>query len=77
MCHPQGGGVLTSIIKVYTDVRLDGVYFSGLQVYEWVSFSLQKYINRVSFSSKIYMNGKNLKNSIFSLWEVYEWVCFF
>ena len=25
------------------------VYFSGLQVYEWVSFSLQKYINGVSF----------------------------
>ena len=47
-----GGGGVTSIIKVYTDVQLDGVYFSGLQVYEWVSFSLQNYINGVSFSLK-------------------------
>ena len=50
------GGGLTSIIKVYTDVRLEGVYFSGLQVYDWVSFSHQKYINGVSFSPKKYMN---------------------
>ena len=30
----EGGGGVTSIIKlyIYTDVRLDGVYFSGLQV---------------------------------------------
>ena len=48
--------VITSIIKVYTDVRLEGVYFSGLQVYEWVSFSHQKYINGVSLPKK-YMNG--------------------
>ena len=44
-----GEGVLNSIIKVYTDMRLEGVYFSGLQVYERVSFSHQKYINGVSF----------------------------
>ena len=42
----------------------NGVYFSGLPVYEWVSFLHQKYINGVSFSPKKYMNGKNLKNSI-------------
>ena len=57
----------------------NGVYFSGLQVYEWVSFSPQKYINGVSFSLKKYMNRYNLKNSIivqFSLWDVYEWVMF-
>ena len=29
---------------------------SDLQVYEWVSFSPQKYINGVSFSLKKYMN---------------------
>ena len=49
-------GGLTSIIKVYTDVRLEWVYFSGLQVYEWVSFPLLKYINGVSFSLRNYMN---------------------
>ena len=38
----MGGGGLTSIIKVYADMRLDGIYFSDLQVYEWVYFSLQK-----------------------------------
>ena len=42
----------------------NGVYFSGLPVYEWVSFLHQKYINGVSFSPKKYMNGLNLKNSI-------------
>ena len=31
-----------SIVKVYTDVRLE----VGLQVYEWVSFSPQKYVSR-------------------------------
>ena len=46
------GGEVTSIIKVYTDVRLEGVYSSGLQVYKWVSFSHQKYINGVYFSPK-------------------------
>ena len=61
-----GGGVLTSIIKVYTDVRLDEVYFSGLQVYEWVYFSLQKYIDGVSLS---------LQKYIFTQ-KVYEWVQF-
>ena len=56
--HGGGGGV-TSIIKVYTDVQLEGVYFSGLQIYKWVLFSHQKYINGVSFSfsPKKYMNG--------------------
>ena len=57
VCEIAGGGGLTSIIKVYTDVRLEGVYFSGLQAYEWVSFSHQKNINGVSFSPKKYMNG--------------------
>ena len=52
-----GGGGLTSIIKVYTDMRLEGVYFSGLKVYEWISFSHQKYINGISFLPKKYMNG--------------------
>ena len=33
-------------------------YFSGLQVHEWVLFSLQK---GVSFSPKKYMNRYNLK----------------
>ena len=58
--HGRGGGAgraVTSIIKVYTDVRQEGVYFSGLQVYEWVSFSHQKYINGISFSLKKSMNG--------------------
>ena len=34
----------------------NGIYFSGLQVYEWVYFSLQKYINGVSviFTQKVY-----------------------
>ena len=40
-----GGGGVTSIIKVYTDVRLEGVYFSGLLVYKWVSFSHKKYLD--------------------------------
>ena len=56
--HYKGiGGGVTSIIKVYTDVRLEWVYFSGLPVYEWVSFLHQKYISGVSFSHKKYMNG--------------------
>ena len=33
--HTRGGG-LAAIINVYTDMRLEGVYFSGFQVYEWV-----------------------------------------
>ena len=57
----EGGGA--SIIKVYTDVRLEWVYFSGLRVYELVSFSLQKYINMI--------NGVS-----FSPKKVYEWVKF-
>ena len=55
---------LTSIIKVYTDVRLElGILFRPPldQVYEWVSFSLQKYINGVSFSPKKNMNGYNFR----------------
>ena len=52
--HPKSRAA-TPIIKVYTDVRLEGVSFSGLQIYEWVSFSHQKYV----FSPKKY-----LKNSI-------------
>ena len=47
---------------IYTDVRLEGVYCLGLQVYEWVSFSYHKYINWVSFSLKEYYD--------------YEWVKF-
>ena len=54
------GGGLTSIIKVYTDVRLEwGVYFSGLKVYMngyHFDFKTLKYINGVSFSPKKYMN---------------------
>ena len=56
----------------------NGVFFSGLQVYECASFSHQKYINGVSFSPKIYMNrvnflyGKYMNGSCFSLSLVYE-----
>ena len=49
-------GDVTPLYEVYTNVRLEGVYFYGLQVYEWVCFSLQKYINGVSFLLKKYMN---------------------
>ena len=31
------------------------VYFSGFHVYQWVSFSLQKYMNWVSFPPKKYI----------------------
>ena len=69
----------------------NGVYFSGLPVYEWVSFLHQKYINGVSFSPKSIWMGK-IWNIVyewgqfskivyewgqFSIWEVYEWVMFF
>ena len=47
---------VTSIIKVYTYVWLEWVYFSDLQVYELVPFSTKKYINGVSFSLKKFMN---------------------
>ena len=71
---------VTSVIKVYTDVRLEGVCFSGLQVYEWVSFSHQKYINGLFFHPKSIWMGIISKIVYewvqFSIWEVYEWVCF-
>ena len=70
---PRPGGGLTSIIKVYTDVQLDGVYFSGLQVYESVSFSHQKY--QWGFTKKVYEWVKFENEWVqFSLWNVYEWV---
>ena len=52
----RGGVEVTSIIKVYTDVRLEwGILFRP-QVYEWGIFFTQKYINGVSFSLKKYIN---------------------
>ena len=64
----HGGGLLTMIgtgthggfISFKKNIQTcgwNGVYFSDLKVYEWLSFSLQKYINGVSFSPKKYMNG--------------------
>ena len=81
MQSSHGRGGVTSIIKVYTDVRLEGVYFSGLQVYEWVSFSHQEYMNGYLFHPKSIWMGNIWKIVYewgqFSIWEVYEWVMFF
>ena len=47
----SGGGGGSSILKVYkTDVWLEsGILISSYQLYEWLSFSLQKFINGISF----------------------------
>ena len=82
MILATGGGA--SIIKdlgIYIQTcGWNGVYFSGLQLYECVWFSRQKYINGVSFSPKSIWMGKIWKKVYewvqFSLLEVYEWVCF-
>ena len=70
----------------------NGVYFSGLPVYEWVSFLHRKvYQWGIFFTQKVYESGKIWKivyewgqySKIvyewgqFSIWEVYEWVMFF
>ena len=52
-----GGGGNFHYKGIYRCAAGNGVYFSGLPVYEWVSFLHQKYINGVSFSPKKYMNG--------------------
>ena len=46
----RGGGGLTSIIKVYTDVRLEGIYFSGLQVHFHIKIISTGYL----FTQKVY-----------------------
>ena len=72
------GGV-TSIIKVYADVRLEWVYFSGLRVYEWgIIFASKVYQWGIFFTQKVYqwvkyMNGYN---KIILDINVYELVCF-
>ena len=54
LCSTGGGGGVNFHYKdIYTDVRLDWVYFSGLQVHEWVSFSLHKSIGYL-FHPKVY-----------------------
>ena len=56
----KGGGGGTSIIKVYHMQMCgwNGVYFSGLRVYEW----------GIIFASKVYQWG------IFFTQKVYQWV---
>ena len=51
--HGEG---LTSIIKVYTDVRLEGAS-KYMNRYHFHIKSILLYINGVSFSPKKYMNG--------------------
>ena len=90
--HGGGGGGVTSIIKVYTDVRLEwgilfrppsiwmGIIFTS-EVYQWGIFFTKKVYEWVKFWKIVYEWGQFSKIVYewgqFSIWEVYEWVMFF
>ena len=91
-CGITTGGGLTSIIKVYTDVRLEwgilfrppsiwmGIIFTS-KVYQWGIFFHPKSIWMGTIWKMVYEWGQFSKIVYewgqFSIWEVYEWVMFF